>query len=130
MQASWSWLTATSTRCLARSAVRGINRKWSHDLFGFALKPDLAFCLDVNPAELFHRAFQKGPVLDYYESGADMGLSDDLYDSFIKYQKLMAREFASMESRYGLIRVDGNRSIHEVNADLQRMIEEYLDQQQ
>ena len=115
---------------IARSVVRGISRKWSHDLFGFALKPDLAFCLDVEPVELFDRAFKKDGTLDYYESGADMGLSDDLYDSFIKYQRLMVREFASMEKKYKLIRVDGNRSVNEVNADLQRMIDDYLDQQQ
>lgn len=58
---------------LARSAVRGISRRWSRDLFGFALKPDLAFCLDVEPLELFHRAFQKGAALDYYESGGTWG---------------------------------------------------------
>ncbi len=115
---------------IARSVVRGIGRKWTHDLFGFALKPDLAFCLDVEPAELFHRAFEKGGTLDYYESGADMGLSDDLYKSFIRYQRLMAREFSSMEKRYHLVRVDGNRTIQEVNQDLQRMIDEYLDGQQ
>ena len=115
---------------IARSVVRGISRKWSHDLFGFALKPDLAFCLDVEPIELFHRAFEKGATFDYYESGADLGLSDDLYDSFIRYQRLMAKEFASMERRYGLIRVDGNRGVNEVNSDLQRMIDDYLDKQQ
>jgi dTMP kinase len=115
---------------IARSVVRGIGRKWAHDLFGFAVKPDLAFCLDVKPVELFHRAFQKGASFDYYESGADMGLSDDLYDSFIKYQKLMVKEFSAMERRYGLIRVDGNRPVHEVNSDLQRMIDDYLARQQ
>jgi dTMP kinase len=115
---------------IARSVVRGIGRKWAYDLFGFALKPDLAFCLDVEPMKLFDRAFAKDGTLDYYESGADMGLADDLYDSFIRYQRLMAKEFASMEKRYRLIKVDGNRSVAEVNADLHRMIDEYLDQQQ
>lgn len=111
---------------IARSTVRGIGRKWSHDLFGFTIRPDLVFYLDVEPDELFHRVFQKYASLDYYESGADLGLSDELYESFIIYQGMMAKEFKQMESRYGLIPIDANRSISEVNADLQKRIDAYL----
>ena len=111
---------------MARSSVRGIPRSWSHDLFGFAVKPDLLFYLDVPPEELFHRVFQKYGSLDYYESGADMGLSDDLYESFILYQRGIAREFRLMESKYGIARIDGGKGIPEVNAELQRRIDGYL----
>jgi len=111
---------------MARSSVRGISRTWSHDLFSFAVKPDLVFYLDVPPEELFHRVFQKYGSLDYYESGADMGLSDDLYESFVLYQKGIAKEFRAMESKYGIVRIDGGRTIPEVNSDLQRRIDEYL----
>jgi len=111
---------------MARSSVRGISRSWSHDLFSFAVKPDLVFYLDVPPQELFHRVFQKYGSLDYYESGADMGLSDDLYESFVLYQKGIAKEFRAMESKYGIVRIDGGRPIPGVNADLQRRIDGYL----
>ena len=111
---------------MARSSVRGIPRSWSHDLFGFAIKPDLVFYLDVPPEELFHRVFQKYGSLDYYESGADMGLSDDLYQSFILYQRGIAKEFRVMESKYGIARIDGGRGIPEVNAELQKRIDGYL----
>ena len=63
---------------IARSIVRGLSRSWSHSVFGFAPKVDLAFYLDVKPSVLFHRVFQKYGNLDYYESGADLGLSDNL----------------------------------------------------
>ena len=111
---------------MARSTVRDISRTWSHDLFGFAIKPDLVFYLDVEPEELFHRVFQKYATLDYYESGADLGLSDELYSSFVIYQRMMAKEFKRMENKYGLIPIDANRAIAEVNADLQRRIDAYL----
>jgi dTMP kinase len=111
---------------IARSTVRGIGRRWSHDLFGFTIKPDLVFYLDVQPEELFHRVFQKYATLDYYESGADLGLSDDLYDSFVAYQRMMAKEFKVMESRYGLVPINANRTIEAVNADLQKRIDVYL----
>ena len=44
---------------MARDAVRGISTTWSHNLFGFAMKPHLVFYLDVDPNELVHKVFQK-----------------------------------------------------------------------
>jgi dTMP kinase len=111
---------------IARSMVRGLSRKWSHDIFGFAPKADLVFYLDVAPDELFHRVFQKYGGLDYYESGADIGLSDDLYDSFIAYQQRMAKEFADMAKQYGMLRIDGNKPVPEVNVALQERIDRFL----
>lgn len=112
---------------MARDAVRGISRRWSHQLFGFAIVPDLVFYLDVEPEELVHRVFQKNTFLDYYESGADLGLSDDMYESFMIYQRMIAKEFRSMQKRYNLTIINGNRQIPEVNADLQKRIDRYLD---
>ena len=111
---------------IARSIVRGLSRRWSHDLFGFAPKADLVFFIDVKPDELFHRVFQKYGTLDYYESGADIGLSDDMYYSFIQYQLRMAKEFSKMAKQYHMVRIDGNKPISEVNAVLQAKIDRYL----
>lgn len=111
---------------MARDAVRGMSRRWSHQLFGFAIVPDLVFYLDVDPEELVHRVFQKNTFLDYYESGADLGLSDDMYESFMIYQRTIAKEFCRMQKRYNLVIVDGNRQIPEVNADLQKRINHFL----
>jgi dTMP kinase len=111
---------------MARDTVRGMSKRWSHELFGFAIVPDLVFYLDVDPEELVHRVFQKNTFLDYYESGADLGLSDDMYESFMIYQRMIAKEFRSMQKRYNLSIVDGNRLIPEVNADLQNRINQFL----
>jgi len=111
---------------MARDAVRDMNRRWSHQLFGFAIVPDLVFYLDVDPEELVHRVFQKNTFLDYYESGADLGLSDDMYESFMIYQRMIAKEFRRMQKRYNLLIIDGNRQIPEVNAELQNRIDHYL----
>jgi len=111
---------------MARDAVRGLNRRWSHQLFGFAIIPDLVFYLDVDPEELVHRVFQKNTYLDYYESGADLGLSDDMYESFIIYQRMIAKEFQGMQRRYNLLLINGNRLTHEVDAELQGRINKFL----
>ena len=111
---------------MARDAVRGISKSWSHNLYGFALKPDLLFYLDVDPNELAHRVFKKNSSLDYYESGVDLGLSENMLESFIIYQKLIANEFKRMERKYSIIPIDGNREILDINIDFQNRIDEYL----
>ena len=111
---------------MARAAVRKENRNWLHQLFGFAIVPDLVFYLDVDPDELVHRVFQKNTFLDYYESGADLGLSDDMYESFIVYQRMIAKEFQRMQRRYSLLIINGNRTIEEINSDLQTKIQHFL----
>jgi dTMP kinase len=111
---------------MSRDAVRGISTRWSHNLFGFAMKPHLVFYLEVDPNELVHRVFQKNSSLDYYESGADLGLSDNMLKSFLIYQGLLAKQFRKMQKKYGLVPINGNRSIMEINKDLQKKIDYFL----
>jgi dTMP kinase len=86
---------------MARDAVRAISTTWSHNLFGFAMKPHLVFYLDVDPNELVHRVFQKNSSLDYYESGADLGLSDNMLKSFLIYQGLLGSIFERCRENMG-----------------------------
>ncbi len=72
---------------VARDAVRKINRRWSHNLYSFAIKSDLVFYLDVEHTELLREVFEKNMALDYYESGEDLGLSDDGLESLLLYQQ-------------------------------------------
>jgi len=111
---------------IARSSVRGINRNWLHNLFSFAIKPDMVFYLDVDSYNLINRVFQKKYSLDYYESGVDLGISNDIYDSFIKYQYALKKEFEKMRSRYSLIDIDGNKNIDEVFQQIQTKIDDFL----
>ena len=112
---------------MARDAVRGISRRWSHNLFGFVVKPDLVYYLDVDPNELVHRVFQKNSSLDYYESGADLRLSEDMLESFLKYQRLIGKEFQRMQKQYGIVPINGNRTVVEINSELQDRIIKAID---
>ncbi len=111
---------------IARDSVRGISRTWSHNLFGFAIIPDLVYFLDVKPTALVHRVFEKNSYLDYYESGADMGLSEDMFESFLKYQVMLGKEFRHMQKKYGLVPINGNRSPEEIHSDLRARIDKFL----
>ena len=65
-------------------------------------------------------------TLDYYESGEDLGLSDDILESFLRYQQKIKQEFTRMQKLYGIIPIDGNRSIESINEDLKNKIDHFL----
>ncbi len=111
---------------MARDMVRGMDITWLKNLYGIALKPDAVFYLAIDPAELVQRNLAKTATLDYWESGMDLGLSRDLFDSFIEYQTLMRLAFRKLQRTYNFTTVDGNRPVDEVNAELQKKIEAVL----
>jgi len=108
---------------MARDLVRGMDEKWVKNVYGMALVPDAVFYLNVSPEELVQRNLAKSATLDYWESGMDLGLSRDVYDSFLQYQRLMAQQFQRMQTTYGFTIVDGHRSVEEIYAELQTQIE-------
>lgn len=111
---------------IARAAVRGISRDYLHGIYDIALRPDLTFWLNVRPEVAFDREFKKSQTISYWESGRDMSLSNDLFQSFIRYQSLIKREFEYLSKRHGFIELDGEASVAEVNRELRTRIASHL----
>jgi len=111
---------------MARDMVRGMDESWLKNLYGIALEPDVVFYLNVPREELVQRSFAKNTALDYWESGMDLGLSRDMFDSFMKYQTSMQRTFRLLQTTYGFTIVDGMRPADIINAELQKKISAVL----
>lgn len=111
---------------MARDLVRGMEEEWVKNLYGIAPIPDAVFYLDVSPEILVQRNFAKNYHLDYWESGMDLGLSRDMFDSFLKYQSLISEQFHRLQRIYGFTIVDGNLPPEEINRELRRRIESVL----
>jgi dTMP kinase len=107
---------------MARDLVRGMDESWLKDLYGIALVPDAVFYLNVSPEELVQRNFAKNKALDYWESGMDLGLSRDMFDSFVQYQGKMIQQFRRLQKVYGFTIVNGERSVEEITAELKTKI--------
>jgi dTMP kinase len=107
---------------MARAVVRGASREWAQRLYGFALKPDLVVFLDARSEILLHRAIAKYGSLDYWESGMDMSLSSDRFESFFEYQDRLRKEFEWMAPLYGFHTVDANRIAAAVHQDVKRVV--------
>jgi dTMP kinase len=107
---------------MARDMVRGIDEAWLKNLYGLALEPDAVFYLNVPPAELVQRSLAKYAALDYWESGMDLGLSRDMFDSFLKYQAMVQDAFRRLQAGYGFTILDGNGPVDAVNEELKTKI--------
>ena len=107
---------------MARDMVRGMDEKWLKNLYGIAPVPDAVFYLSVEPEELVQRNLSKNATLDYWESGMDLGLSRDMFDSFLKYQTQMGEAFRQLQKTYQFEIVDANRSMNAVNKELRKKI--------
>src|ERR671939_267599 len=82
---------------IARAVVRGADSDWARALYGIALVPDAVFYLRIRTAaELAERLVVSGRGFDYWESGMDLYLGEDYYDSFVAYQTQMLAEFERM----------------------------------
>ncbi|HUJ78654.1 MAG TPA: dTMP kinase [Thermoplasmata archaeon] len=107
---------------MARAIARGASRDWARKLYSFAIRPDLILFLDARPEILLHRAIAKYGSLDYWESGMDLSLSRDLFESFFLYQERLSKEFEWMADTYAFHPVDANRLPEQVHADVQRLV--------
>jgi len=111
---------------MARDMVRGMDEAWLKNLYGIALEPDAVFYLEVGAEELVQRNLSKKAALDYWESGMDLGLSRDMFDSFLKYQMAMQTAFRQLQKTYGFTIVDGNRSVETITKTLWEKIRALL----
>jgi dTMP kinase len=106
---------------MARAVVRGSDPEWLREVYGFALKPDAIFYLRITIDELVTRVLQS-TGFDYWESGMDMHLGQDLFESFKEYQIRMLSVFDSMTEEYGFEVIDATQPIDAIYKNLQRRI--------
>jgi len=65
-------------------------------------------------------------AIKYYEAGMDLGLSDDIEQSFGLFQGRIIEEYEKMVAEFGLVAIDATRSIEEQQADVRRIVSEAL----
>jgi dTMP kinase len=111
---------------LARFAVRGVDPDWLRRAYGFALVPHLVLYLDVKLNVLVERAL-KGEKLGFWECGLDLNLSNDLYESFLLYQRRMLKEFSRITKEFNLERVKANGTVNTVQPRLRKKLMALLD---
>ena len=110
---------------MARAVVRGIDPSWIRTVYNFALIPDAVFYLRIGVDDLLPRVvFSTG--FDYWESGMDLHPSEDMYESFRKYQPALLAQFDHLAEEYHFDVIDAGQEIPAVFEDLRAGITRVL----
>ena len=83
---------------IARAVVRKADPDWIKRVLAFSLQPDAVYYLRIEVPELVPRVLQGGGF-DYWESGMDLPLGEDLYESFVQYQQRLIGEMMAVDRK-------------------------------
>ena len=112
---------------MARDLVRGAKPEWVESLYSMAIIPDAVYFIMASARNLVERTLTINRSLDYWESGMDIGLSRDWYESFMRYQRNLRLEYNKLQNKYGFDIIDANRSITAIQRNLRTKIESVLE---
>jgi dTMP kinase len=112
----------------ARDVVRGVHRDWVRELYGFAVKPTVAFYFRAPLDIAMKRILGGRDAIKYYEAGMDLHLSeeDDIEECFRIFQARIIQEYDKMVDEFGLVVIDATLSIEEQQAEMRRIVTEAL----
>ena len=111
----------------ARDAARGVNRGWVRDLYSFAVPPTLAFYFDVPLEESISRISSAREAIQYYEAGLDMGLSEDIVESFRIFQGRIVAEYEALCEEFDIRRIDATDTLVAQQAKLRAIVAPHLE---
>ncbi len=109
----------------ARDSARDPSMKWVKDLFGFAPIPDLVCYLRIDVENLIPRVIESGGM-NYWESGMDLHLTNNIFDSFKKYQKNLIDAYDKLAEEYRFEVIDARKSVDQIQQDLREKIQNVL----
>ena len=110
-----------------RDAARGCDVTWVRNMYAFAPPPDKVFYFRVPVAVSLARKIASRQKISYYEAGMDLGLSNDVAESYERFQARLKKEYEQSISRDGFTVIDAARPVERVHADLRREIRPLLE---
>ena len=110
----------------ARDVTRGCSPSWVRKIYGFALRPDLAFYFRTPIDTAIERVLVGRPRLKYYEAGMDLNLSRDPYESYRIFQSRIIEQYESMAAREGFAVVDATLGIKEQQQSMREAVKAML----
>jgi dTMP kinase len=75
--------------------------------------------------DLVTRVLQSGEF-DYWDSGRDLRMGEDLCESFIRYQNWLLAEFDKMVEPYGFNIIDASASVEDVFTHLRGRVDKVI----
>ena len=111
----------------ARDAARGVNRHWVRNLYSFAPPPNLALYFDVSLDESIRRIAAARAEIKFYEAGMDLGLSDDVHESFRLFQGRILDEYEDLCDEFDITPIDASQSLVNQQVLVRELVEPLLE---
>lgn len=111
----------------ARDVVRQVDREWVRNMYGFAVKPDLAFYFRVPIDISLKRILSGRAAIKYHEAGMDLGFSEDPKESFRLFQSEILKEYDRITDEYRLTVIDATQRIQKQQALIRQIVQKELD---
>lgn len=109
-----------------RDAARGCDPAWVRNIYSFAPRPDRVFYFRVPVAVSLQRKIASRLKMNYYEAGMDLGLSDDLTESYERFQTRLKREYDRLADSDEFTIIDSTRAVEQIQAELRANIRPLL----
>ncbi len=110
-----------------RDAARGCDPDWVRTIYSFAPRPDRTFYFRVPVSVTLRRKIASRLKINYYEAGMDLGLSDDVEESYTKFQSRLKREYERIAAADQFTIIDSTRPVEAIQADLRTNLAPLLD---
>ena len=112
---------------MARAIARGENRTWIERTAGFALVPHAVLYMRAEVKDLISRVVVGRGAFDYWESGLDLHIGKDMYESFVRYQSSLIQVFDDMAEPYGFDVIDASQPVDRVFESLKKAISKVVE---
>jgi dTMP kinase len=112
---------------LARDGSRGIDSDRIEKCYSFAREPDLTLYFKVSPDVSLSRINKGRSQLKYYESGMDMNLSEDPFESYLLLQGRQREIYDGLTQSGRMVEIDADRTIPEVLKSVREIINDKFD---
>ena len=112
---------------LARDGSRGIDSDRIEKCYSFAREPDLTLYFKVSPNVSLSRINKGRSQLKYYESGMDMNLSEDPFESYLLLQGRQREIYDRLSQSGRMVEIDADRTIPEVLRSVREIINDKFD---
>jgi dTMP kinase len=111
---------------MARAIARGQDRKWIEQVAGIALVPHRIYYLRAEIDDLIARVVVGRGAFEYWESGMDIPIGRDRYDSFVRYQRRVIKALDEMAEAYNFTRIDASKPPDQIFRQLQKSIKRII----
>lgn len=111
---------------LARDCARGCDAEWVESMYSFAIKPHIALFFRVPLETAIARVLDGRQEIKFYEAGMDVGLSENVVESFRMFQGIVAEKYEDVVQKHALRVIDGTMPIKAQQNEVRKIVEETI----